>query len=84
MRHDRDDRVFYKPVDSAMAVYLGQVLVGHRASVPAGEMFWALPGRQRADSATLKARDPGFRVIAAPTVHTLLRLKRLEAAEANL
>jgi hypothetical protein len=59
-------RVF-EPVDSARAVYRGMVLVGHRRSIPAGTMFWALPGRGFATTQSLRAGDPMFQVLIAPS-----------------
>lgn len=56
----------YTPVDKARAVWRGLVLVGHRRSIPAGHMFWALPGRGFADGITLKQHDPAFHVISEP------------------
>jgi hypothetical protein len=60
------------PVDRARAVWRGLVLVGHRRSIEAGCMFWALPGRGFADGITLKNDDPLFHVIAAPSEFQLV------------
>lgn len=57
----------YAPIDLARAVYRGHVVIGHRWSATAGEMFWALPGGAYLPAAALKANDPFFRVITAPT-----------------
>jgi hypothetical protein len=54
------------PVDSARAVWRGLVLVGHRRSIQAGHMFWALPGRGFAEAITLKQYDPAFQVLNQP------------------
>ena len=56
----------HAPVDAARAVWRGLVLVGHRRSVDAGHMFWALPGRGFADGVTLKQHDAAFHVIGEP------------------
>lgn len=60
------------PVDSARAVWRGLALVGHRRSIQAGHMFWALPGRGFADGITLKQYDPHFQVLNAPTMPWLV------------
>lgn len=57
----------YAPIDLARAVYRGLVVVGHRWSATAGEMFWALPGGAYLPAAALKANDPFFRVITEPS-----------------
>ena len=56
----------HQPVDGARAVWRGLVLTGHRRSIEAGHMFWALPGRGFADGITLKQHDPSFSVIKEP------------------
>lgn len=56
----------HAPVDAARAVWRGLVLVGHRRSILAGHMFWALPGRGFADGITLKQYDPAFTVLVEP------------------
>ena len=65
--HDRAIARLHAPVDGARAVWRGLVLVGHRRSVKAGHMFWALPGRGFADGITLKQHDPAFHVIGEPS-----------------
>lgn len=57
----------HRLVDNARAVWRGLVLVGHRRSIKAGHMFWALPGRGFADGITLKQHDPAFYVIDEPS-----------------
>ena len=58
----------HAPVDAARAVFRGLVVVGHRRSIEAGEMFWALPGGQFAHGERLKVVDPTFTVIDAPSM----------------
>ena len=70
-QRDKALAVLHAPTDNARAVWHGLVLVGHRRSVEAGEMVWALPGRQWAYQATL-ARDKDFTVLAAPSTEYLL------------
>lgn len=62
----------HRAVDRARAVWRGQVLVGHRRSIQAGHMFWALPGRDFANGQALRQDDPAFHVIAAPTTEWLV------------
>jgi len=67
----------HAPVDRARAVFRGLVLVGHRRSIVAGHMFWALPGRGFADGVTLTQHDQHFHVISAPTAGELITLQAL-------
>lgn len=62
----------HAPVDQARAVWRGLVLVGHRRSIQAGHMFWALPGRGFADGVTLTQHDPSFHVIGEPRKQWLI------------
>lgn len=72
---DLEQAVLHQPVDKARAVFRGLVLIGHRRSVRAGHMFWALPGRGFADAVTLTQHDQHFRVINAPTAGDLITLQ---------
>lgn len=72
---DLEQAVLHQPVDKARAVFRGLVLIGHRRSVRAGHMFWALPGRGFADAVTLTQHDQHFRVINAPTAGELITLQ---------
>lgn len=65
----------YEPIDAALAVWRGLILIGHRRSIEAGLMFWALPGRGFADGITLKMHDSEFRVIFAPTTEHLVNVQ---------
>lgn len=62
----------HAPVDTARAVWRGLVLVGHRRSIQAGHMFWALPGGSFADRVTLTQYDASFHVIGEPRVQWLI------------
>lgn len=62
----------HSPTDGARAVWHGQVLVGHRRSIEAGCMFWALPGGEFADGHTLLQTDPHFHILAAPSMADLV------------
>lgn len=75
---DLEQAVLHQPVDKARAVFRGLVLIGHRRSVRAGHMFWALPGRGFADGITLTQHDQHFRVINAPTAGELITLQAHE------
>jgi hypothetical protein len=73
----------YRRVESAQALFKGHVLMGHRASISAGSMYWALPGRAHAHTSTLRTEDPGFRVLSEPDsgwlVNAAARAKKLES-----
>lgn len=69
---DKALATLHAPVDCARAVWRGLVLVGHRRSIQAGHMFWALPGRGFADGVTLRQHDPSFTVLTAPTSAQLI------------
>ena len=62
----------FAPVDKAFANFRGLTLIGHRRSVQAGYMSWAMLGGGYADSAVLKQLDPNFHVLAQPTEQYLL------------
>ena len=57
----------YATVDAARCVFRGMVLTGHRESLVAGEMYWALPGGVRMHGSSLMTEDPAFQVVAAPS-----------------
>jgi len=65
----------YTEVDAARAVYRGLIVVGHRLSVEAGEMVWAVPGASYAYQSSL-THDGRFSVAHAPTQARLLALQR--------
>ena len=68
----------YEAVDAGRAVWRGLVLIGHRRSIRAGHMFWALPGGDFADGKALLTSDRGFNVIWAPTPRQLADQQALE------
>ena len=68
------------PIDKARAVFRGLVVVGHRRSVEAGEMYWALPGGQFAHGARLASLDPTFAVVDEPSTHYLREQQPILAA----
>ncbi len=69
----RDQAVarLHAPVDAARAAFRGLVVVGHRRSIEAGEMLWALPGGQFAHAEHLVSVDPAFTVIESPSMRYL-------------
>lgn len=75
---DKALAALHAPVDAARAVFRGLVLVGHRRSIRAGHMFWALPGRGFADAGTLTQHDQHFRVISRPADGQLITAQALE------
>ena len=67
----------HAPIDASRAVWRGLVLTGHRRSVEAGFMFWALPGRGFADGITLEQSDPAFTVLRSPSTAQLVEQQPL-------
>lgn len=63
--------VLFAPVDGARAVWNGLVLIGHRSSVMAGRMIWAVPGGASRETPSLEVTDPAFCVIKAPSSYEL-------------
>lgn len=69
-------------VDAARAMWRGMTIVGHRDSLNAGRMIWAIPGGMQATTFELHAIYGDMKVFNAP--HESELLQYAEARQAVL